>query len=272
MEKAVKVEQKLQNQTDKTPSPSDESLILKSGVIFLAFRAKNLDPKKKNYLISSNDGRGIFIKKTKVGEDGKTEKFILGLDENPGQQDSGDAKNKKDSIVALISGVEGEAKTRLEINEGENNNEESAKNIDQFVVGVPEPEPFRQKNVNKDPSDNFDFIKEKDLLFLTVIKNNDGEWEFWLTSSRAKNPYSQKIISNLDLKLYPFLHKKNLTWSNLGPKNPTETNVNNQNLQQKTTNPTIQFKGFAVYDSDSLARNSNAVSELFNHFIKEFKD
>ncbi|WP_341433870.1 hypothetical protein, partial [Mesomycoplasma ovipneumoniae] len=73
---------------------------------------------KKHYLIASEDGKGIFIKKTKLG-DGKTEKFVLGLDENPGY--TSDESTKVDSIVALISGADGEADTRLQFKESSSN-------------------------------------------------------------------------------------------------------------------------------------------------------
>ncbi|MDW2910018.1 P110/LppT family adhesin N-terminal domain [Mesomycoplasma ovipneumoniae] len=271
--------------TTTTTATTDTSKkqILESGVIFLAFQPRNIKDNKKHYLIASGDGKGIFIKKTKLG-DGKTEKFALGLDENPGSSSGG----KVDSIVALISGVDGEADTRLQFEEptstsggGGGSGSAStaeAKNIIQLVFGVPAPDPFRQTNVNKEEADDFDFIKDGDLIFLTLIKNQN-KWTIWLTSSKAKNPYSQRISSTLDLTLGGhFDHSKNLTWTHLGPKAEASstaasggTETQSQTATTETASPTqILFKGFAVYDSPTLATNVETVSSLNNHFIKKF--
>ncbi|MDW2916125.1 P110/LppT family adhesin N-terminal domain [Mesomycoplasma ovipneumoniae] len=271
--------------TTTTTATTDTSKkqILESGVIFLAFQPRNIKDNKKHYLIASGDGKGIFIKKTKLG-DGKTEKFALGLDENPGSSSGG----KVDSIVALISGVDGEADTRLQFEEptstsggGGGSGSAStaeAKNIIQLVFGVPAPDPFRQTNVNKEEADDFDFIKDGDLIFLTLIKNQN-KWTIWLTSSKAKNPYSQRISSTLDLTLGGYFdHSKNLTWTHLGPKAEASstaasggTETQSQTATTETASPTqILFKGFAVYDSPTLATNVETVSSLNNHFIKKF--
>ncbi|WP_341433837.1 hypothetical protein, partial [Mesomycoplasma ovipneumoniae] len=118
---------------------------------------------KKHYLIASEDGKGIFIKKTKLG-DGKTEKFVLGLDENPGY--TSNESTKVDSIVALISGADGEADTRLQFKESSSNfgsgggsssgATAEAENIVQLIFGFAPPDPFRQTNVNKEEADDFD--------------------------------------------------------------------------------------------------------------------
>ncbi|MDW2923192.1 P110/LppT family adhesin N-terminal domain [Mesomycoplasma ovipneumoniae] len=270
--------------TTTTATEPSKKQILESGVIFLAFQPRNIKDNKKHYLIASGDGKGIFIKKTKLG-DGKTEKFALGLDENPGSSSGG----KVDSIVALISGVDGEADTRLQFEEptstsggGGGSGSAStaeAKNIIQLVFGVPAPDPFRQTNVNKEEADDFDFIKDGDLIFLTLIKNQN-KWTIWLTSSKAKNPYSQRISSTLDLTLGGhFDHSKNLTWTHLGPKAEaasTTSSVGSGETQTQTNAaptaaPTeILFKGFAVYDSPTLATNPETVSTLNNLFIKKF--
>ncbi len=271
--------------TTATTAIDSKKQILESGVIFLAFQPRNIKDNKKHYLIASGDGKGIFIKKTKLG-DGKTEKFALGLDENPGSNGG----SKVDSIVALISGVDGEADTRLQFEEptsgsngggggGSNNGSTAeAKNIIQLVFGVPAPDPFRQTNVNKEDADDFDFIKDGDLIFLTLIKNQN-KWTIWLTSSKAKNPYSQRISSTLDLTLGGhFDHSKNLTWTHLGPKAEATsttssggTEAQTQTNTAPTSSPTqILFKGFAVYDSPTLATNVETVSTLNNLFIKKF--
>ncbi|MDW2922682.1 P110/LppT family adhesin N-terminal domain [Mesomycoplasma ovipneumoniae] len=271
--------------TTTTTATDSKKQILESGVIFLAFQPHNIKDNKKHYLIASGDGKGIFIKKTKLG-DGKTEKFALGLDENPGSNGG----SKVDSIVALISGVDGEADTRLQFEEptsGSNGgggggsgsaSTAEAKNIIQLVFGVPAPDPFRQTNVNKEEADDFDFIKDGDLIFLTLIKNQN-KWTIWLTSSKAKNPYSQRISSTLDLTLGGhFDHSKNLTWTHLGPKAEASstaasggTETQSQTATTETASPTqILFKGFAVYDSPTLATNVETVSSLNNHFIKKF--
>ncbi|WP_337892590.1 P110/LppT family adhesin N-terminal domain [Mesomycoplasma ovipneumoniae] len=272
--------------TTATTATDSKKQILESGVIFLAFQPHNIKDNKKHYLIASGDGKGIFIKKTKLG-DGKTEKFALGLDENPGSNGGG----KVDSIVALISGVDGEADTRLQFEEptsssssssgggsgGSNNGSTAeAKNIIQLVFGVPAPDPFRQTNVNKEEADDFDFIKDGDLIFLTLIKNQN-KWTIWLTSSKAKNPYSQRISSTLDLTLGGhFDHSKNLTWTHLGPKvESTSAATSSGGTEAQSQTPAapstqILFKGFAVYDSPTLATNVETVSTLNNLFIKKF--
>ncbi|MFU0909065.1 P110/LppT family adhesin N-terminal domain [Mesomycoplasma ovipneumoniae] len=261
-----------------TPATTEASKkqILESGVIFLAFQPRNINNDKKHYLIASEDGKGIFIKKTKLG-DGKTEKFVLGLDENPGDTTSG--SSQVDSIVALISGADGEADTRLQFKDASSNSGSGsgngataeAQNIVQIIFGFAPPNPFRQTNVNKEEADDFDFIKDGDLMFLTLIKNHN-KWTIWLTSSKAKNPYSQRISSSLDLSFSRVDHAKNLTWTHLGPKaETTSTTVASGEAQTQTVSPTqILFKGFAVYDSPTLATNVETVSTLNNLFIKKF--
>ncbi|MHA0298025.1 P110/LppT family adhesin N-terminal domain [Mesomycoplasma ovipneumoniae] len=268
-----------------TAAPESKKQILESGVIFLAFQPRNINNDKKHYLIASEDGKGIFIKKTKLG-DGKTERFVLGLDENPGYTSS-DGSKKVDSIVALISGADGEADTRLQFKDSSstsssgagmgNGSTAEAENIVQLIFGFAPPNPFRQTNVNKEEADDFDFIKDGDLMFLTLIKNQN-KWTIWLTSTKAKNPYSQRISSSLDLSFSRVDHAKNLTWTHLGPKVETSsttssggTEAQTQTTATETTSPTkILFKGFAVYDSPTLATNIETVSTLNNLFIKKF--
>ncbi|WP_337896233.1 P110/LppT family adhesin N-terminal domain [Mesomycoplasma ovipneumoniae] len=269
-------------ETTAIATEASKKQILESGVIFLAFQPGNINNDKKHYLIASEDGKGIFIKKTKLG-DGKTERFVLGLDENPGYTSNG--STKVDSIVALISGADGEADTRLQFKESSSTSgggsgsgsTAEAENIVQLIFGFAPPNPFRQTNVNKEEADDFDFIKDGDLMFLTLIKNHN-KWTIWLTSTKAKNPYSQRISSSLDLSFSRVDHAKNLTWTHLGPKVETTsttasggTEAQSQTTTTETASPTqILFKGFAVYDSPTLATNVDTVSTLNNHFIKKF--
>ncbi|MHA0312040.1 P110/LppT family adhesin N-terminal domain [Mesomycoplasma ovipneumoniae] len=257
-----------------TATEASKKQSLESGVIFLAFQPHNINNDKKHYLISSKDGKGIFIKKVKLDGD-KNEKFVLGLDENTGDTSSvnvsesgsgADSESTTDSIVALISGTEGEADAWLEFN---------GSGSDGAVITVPDS--FKQTNVNKeDEADDFDFIKDKDLMFLTLLKNQN-KWTIWLTSSKAENPYIQRISSELDLTYLPEFGDK-LTWTHLGPNkaeaSPTSVATSEAQTQTATTetaSPTqILFKGFAVYDSPTLATDVETVSNLNKHFIKKF--
>ncbi|MDW2921114.1 P110/LppT family adhesin N-terminal domain [Mesomycoplasma ovipneumoniae] len=252
------------------PTTSSNEQILESGAIFLAFQPRNISDNKKHYLISSKDGKGIFIKKVQLEGD-KTERFVLGLDENPGDTSSNNdngsggtnGETTVDSFVGLISGTEGEADAWLEFNGSGNT--------------ITLPDSFKQTNVNKeDEADDFDFIKDGNLMFLTLLKNQN-KWTIWLTSSKAKNPYIQRISSDLDLSFLSEYHGKNLTWTHLGP-NKVETGsttvATSEGTQTATTenaSPTqILFKGFAVYDSPTLATDVETVSTLNKHFIKKF--
>ncbi|WP_341513376.1 P110/LppT family adhesin N-terminal domain [Mesomycoplasma ovipneumoniae] len=268
--------------TTATPIVDPKKQVLESGVIFLAFQPHNINDNKKHYLISSKDGKGIFIKKVKLG-DGKTEKFVLGIDENPG--DTGDTSSGDgnggtngeaatvESFVGLISGTEvKESDDFLGFNDsGSSDSSDETENI--IIV----PAGFKQTNVDKDQADDFDFIKDKNLMFLTLIKDKE-KWTIWLTSSKAKNPYSQRISSTLDLSAFPDYNTKNLTWTHLGP-NKAETGstatasgeAQTQAVAAETGPSTkILFKGFAVYDSPTLATNVETVSTLNNLFIKKF--
>ncbi|MDW2922186.1 P110/LppT family adhesin N-terminal domain [Mesomycoplasma ovipneumoniae] len=283
--KAVEIS-KVPENAGQTSTTNSKEQILESGVIFLAFQPNKINDDKKHYLIASKDGKGIFIKKTKLG-DGKTEKFVLGLDENPGYTSNG--STQVDSIVALISGADGEADTRLQFNEpsqttgsgggsgGGSNNGSTAEatNIVQLIFGFAPPNPFRQTNINKGEADDFDFIKDGDLMFLTLLKNQN-KWTIWLTSAKAKNPYNQRISSVLDLSFSRVDHAKNLTWTHLGPKveqsttTPASGASGASGTTQTASSAQILLKGFAVYDSPTLATNVEAVSSLNNHFIKKF--
>ncbi|MHA0297143.1 P110/LppT family adhesin N-terminal domain [Mesomycoplasma ovipneumoniae] len=268
--------------TTATPAVETKKQILESGVIFLAFQPHNISDNKKHYLIASEDGKGIFIKKIKL-DGGKNEKFALGVDENPGDTSSSNGSGPKvDSFVALVSGIDGEADTRLLFDESSGTDGTSTgevRNRVEFTLAPVPPEPFRQTNVNKEESDDFDFIKDGDLMFLTLIKDKQ-KWTIWLTSSKAKNPYNQRISSVLDLSLgSPVDHAKSLTWTHLGPRvestsiavATSETQTQATTTQTPTSSPTqILFKGFAVYDSPTLATNVETVSTLNNLFIKKF--
>ncbi|WP_337895525.1 P110/LppT family adhesin N-terminal domain [Mesomycoplasma ovipneumoniae] len=273
--------------TTATPTVEPKKQILESGVIFLAFQPHNINDNKKHYLISSKDGKGIFIKKIKLDGD-KNEKFALGIDENPGDKEdtssgggnggSGGGTNDEttvDSFVALISGTEGEADNWREFSDS--GSDISSNGTENTIIL---PDTFKQTNVNKeDEADNFDFIKDKDLMFLALIKNQN-KWTIWLTSSKAENPYSQRISSTLDLSYFPEYHGKNLTWTHLGPNKPeptpttvttSETEAQTQTTATETASPTqVLFKGFAVYDSPTLATDVETVSNLNKHFIKKF--
>ncbi|UVO16149.1 P110/LppT family adhesin N-terminal domain [Mesomycoplasma ovipneumoniae] len=265
-----------------TATVETKKQILESGVIFLAFQPHNISDNKKHYLIASEDGKGIFIKKIKL-DGGKNEKFALGVDENPGDTSSSNGSGPKvDSFVALVSGIDGEADTRLLFDESSGTNGTSTgevRNRVEFTLAPVPPEPFRQTNVNKEESDDFDFIKDGDLMFLTLIKDKQ-KWTIWLTSSKAKNPYNQRISSVLDLSLgSPVDHAKSLTWTHLGPSveststavATSETQTQVTTTQTPTSSPTqVLFKGFAVYDSPTLATNVETVSNLNKHFIKKF--
>ncbi|MFU0908981.1 P110/LppT family adhesin N-terminal domain [Mesomycoplasma ovipneumoniae] len=271
--------------TTATPTVEPKKQVLESGVIFLAFQPHNINDNKKHYLISSKDGKGIFIKKVKLG-DAKTEKFVLGIDENPGDttsdSDNGsgtDGTNTTvDSFVALISGTEVEKTDDfLEFNDSGSVETEDTENTENIITV---PDTFKQTNVDKGEADDFDFIKDKDLMFLTLIKDKE-KWTIWLTSSKAKNPYSQRISSTLDLGVFPDYNTKNLTWTHLGPNVKaevastavvtSEAQTETQTVATQTESPAqILFKGFAVYDSPTLATNVEAVSNLNNLFIKKF--
>ncbi|AJR12492.1 Uncharacterised protein [Mesomycoplasma dispar] len=285
VEKAIKIEQKktapAENSKDQknetTVSPSEDSLILKKGVILVAFSVKNVSDGKKHHLFSSNEGLGLFIKKQKMKDN--THKFILGIEPNPKEPNTPPKSSK--STLALISGLEGqtEANSNLFIDDESGSSDKPPETLISLNFGAPrDPDPFRQRNINKTDVDDFDFIKENHLLFLTIIKKDD-KYDFWLTSKNAKNPYTQKIASFVDLSVSRS-HKKNLNWSNLGPNPQPEQQQQqppqqqqHQNLSPRKLNAaTITFKGFAVYDSTTLVNNHEAVSELTNHFIREFKD
>ncbi|MDW2829757.1 hypothetical protein R7U67_02410, partial [Mesomycoplasma ovipneumoniae] len=121
--------------------------------------------------------------------------------------------------------------------------------------------------------------KDGDLMFLTLLKNQN-KWTIWLTSSKAKNPYTQRISSVLDLTLGGQVdHAKNLTWTHLGPNAGQSSTTaasggsgagTTQTTTQTASSAQILLKGFAVYDSPTLATNIEAVSSLNNHFIKKF--
>ncbi|WP_337904166.1 P110/LppT family adhesin N-terminal domain [Mesomycoplasma ovipneumoniae] len=267
--------------TTATPAAEPKKQVLESGVIFLAFQPHNINGDKKHYLISSKDGKGIFIKKIKLGE-GKIEKYVLGIDENPGdassESDNGGGggngtSTTVDSFVALISGTEVESNEWLGFNGSGSVETEDTENTGNIITV---PDTFKQTNVDKGVADDFDFIKDNDLMFLTLIKDKE-KWTIWLTSSKVKNPYSQKISSTLDLGVFPDYNTKNLTWTHLGPNKaePSPTAVATSEVETQSQTPTtpptqILFKGFVVYDSPTLARNVETVSNLNNLFIKKF--
>ncbi|MDW2928195.1 P110/LppT family adhesin N-terminal domain [Mesomycoplasma ovipneumoniae] len=214
---------------------------LKNGVVMLAFSLKNITKNKKTHLLSSKDGRGLFISKLDFN---KKETLVIGLDQNGSQAATGDLAYP---VAGLISGVQGNAVGLFEIKDNLSKLEKS--NIASLDFDV-----FSQKNINlTNQSANLDLLKEDDLLFLTISKK-DTNYTFTLSSSR--NPLSQKIVSNLNLEdTNPQLFNHHLDWSYLGP-NPKNDS-------------TVTVRGLAIYDSLSLADQESISQELTNAFIKE---
>ncbi|MCP9306736.1 P110/LppT family adhesin N-terminal domain [Mesomycoplasma ovipneumoniae] len=216
---------------------------LKNGVVMLAFSLKNITKNKKTHLLSSKDGKGLFISKLNFNN---KETLVIGLDQNGSQAASGEMAIP---IVGLISGVQGNAAGLFEIKDNLSKLEKS--NIAPLDFDV-----FSQKNINlTNQNANFDLLKEDDLLFLTISKK-DTNYTFTLSSSR--NPLSQKIVSNLNLEdTNPGLFNGHLDWSYLGP-NPADK-----------SGSTVTVRGLAIYDSVDLADQESISQVLTNAFIKE---
>ncbi|WP_069098084.1 P110/LppT family adhesin N-terminal domain, partial [Mesomycoplasma ovipneumoniae] len=214
---------------------------LKNGVVMLAFSLKNITKNKKTHLLSSKDGKGLFI--SKVDFD-KKETLVIGLDQNGSNAASGQTAYP---AVGLISGVQGNAAGLFEIKESK---------LERNYTAPLSFDIFSQKNINlTNQSANFDLLKEDDLLFLTISKK-DADYTFTLSSSR--NPLSQKIVSNLNLEdSYPDIFNGHLDWSYLGP-NPADK-----------SGSTVTVRGLAIYDSVDLADQESISQVLTNAFIKE---
>ncbi|WP_069098535.1 P110/LppT family adhesin N-terminal domain [Mesomycoplasma ovipneumoniae] len=216
---------------------------LKNGVVMLAFSLKNIIKNKKTHLLSSKDGKGLFISKLNFNN---KETLVIGLDQNGSQAASGELAIP---IVGLISGVEGNAAGLFEI-------KDNLSKLDKSNIASLDFDVFSQKNINlTNQSANFDLLKEDDLLFLTISKK-DTNYTFTLSSSR--NPLSQKIVSNLNLEdTNPGLLNGHLDWSYLGP-NPADK-----------SDSTVTVRGLAIYDSVDLADQESISQVLTNAFIKE---
>ncbi|WP_341490917.1 P110/LppT family adhesin N-terminal domain [Mesomycoplasma ovipneumoniae] len=214
---------------------------LKNGVVMLAFSLKNIEKNKKTHLLSSKDGKGIFI--SKVDFD-KKETLVIGLDQNGSQSGSGEMDFP---VVGLISGVQGNAAGLFEIKQSK---------LEKSATAPLSLDVFSQKNINlSNQSTNFDLLKEDDLLFLTISKK-DADYTFTLSSSR--NPLSQKIVSNLNLEdSFRDTFNHHLDWSYLGP-NPVDK-----------SDSTVTVRGLAIYDSVDLADQESISQVLTNAFIKE---
>ncbi|MDW2918994.1 P110/LppT family adhesin N-terminal domain [Mesomycoplasma ovipneumoniae] len=217
----------------------DNQPALKNGVIMLAFSLKNITKNKKTHLLSSKEGKGLFI--SKVDSNNK-EILVIGLDQNGSDAASGEAAHP---VVGLISGVQGNAAGLFEIKQSK---------LEKSTTAPLSFDIFSQKNINlTNQSANFDLLKEDDLLFLTISKK-DTNFTFTLSSSR--NPLSQKIVSNLNLEdSFRDTYNGHLDWSYLGP-NPKNDS-------------TVTVRGLAIYDSLSLADQESISQELTNAFIKE---
>ncbi|WP_069096533.1 P110/LppT family adhesin N-terminal domain [Mesomycoplasma ovipneumoniae] len=214
---------------------------LKNGVVMLAFSLKNITKNKKTHLLSSKDGKGLFISKVDFNN---KETLIIGLDQNGSQAASGEMAHP---VVGLISGVQGNAAGLFEIKQSK---------LEKSTIAQLDLDVFSQKNINiSNQSANFDLLKEDDLLFLTISKK-DTNYTFTLSSSR--NPLSQKIVSNLNLEdTNPELFNYHLDWSYLGP-NPADK-----------SGSTVTVRGLAIYDSVDLADQESISQVLTNAFIKE---
>ncbi|WP_341508357.1 P110/LppT family adhesin N-terminal domain [Mesomycoplasma ovipneumoniae] len=214
---------------------------LKNGVVMLAFSLKNITKDKKTHLLSSKDGRGLFISKLEFN---KKETLVIGLDQNGSNAASGEMAHP---VVGLISGVQGNAAGLFDI---------KMSKIERNNTAPLSFDVFSQKNINlTNQSANFDLLKEDDLLFLTISKK-DANYTFTLSSSR--NPLSQKIVSNLNLEdSFPQLFNGHLDWSYLGPRS------------ENKPDSTVTVRGLAIYDSVDSANQESISQELTKAFIKE---
>ncbi|MDW2833844.1 P110/LppT family adhesin N-terminal domain [Mesomycoplasma ovipneumoniae] len=214
---------------------------LKNGVVMLAFSLKKIEKGKKTHLLSSKDGKGLFISKVEFN---KRETLVIGLDQNGSDAASGQMAYP---AVGLISGVQGNALGFFEIKDSK---------LERNATAPLDFEMFSQKNINlTNQSANFDLLKEDDLLFLTISKK-DTNYTFTLSSSR--NRLSQKIVSNLNLEdSFPKLFNGHLDWSYLGPNPANESGS------------TVTVRGLAIYDSVDLADQESISQVLTNAFIKE---
>ncbi|WP_341488330.1 P110/LppT family adhesin N-terminal domain [Mesomycoplasma ovipneumoniae] len=214
---------------------------LKNGVVMLAFSLKNITKDKKTHLLSSKDGRGLFISKLEFN---KKETLVIGLDQNGSNAASGEMAHP---VVGLISGVQGNAVGLFDI---------KMSKIERNNTAPLSFDVFSQKNINlTNQSANFDLLKEDDLLFLTISKK-DANYTFTLSSSR--NPLSQKIVSTLNLEdSFPQLFNGHLDWSYLGPRS------------ENKPDSTVTVRGLAIYDSVDSANQESISQELTNAFINE---
>ncbi|WP_341491463.1 P110/LppT family adhesin N-terminal domain [Mesomycoplasma ovipneumoniae] len=214
---------------------------LKNGVVMLAFSLKNITKNKKTHLLSSKDGKGLFISKVDFN---KKEILVIGLDQNGSQSGSGEMDFP---VVGLISGVQGNAAGLFEIKQSK---------LEKSATAPLSLDVFSQKNINlSNQSTNFNLLKEDDLLFLTISKK-DADYTFTLSSSR--NPLSQKIVSNLNLEdSFRDTFNHHLDWSYLGPNPANESGS------------TITVRGLAIYDSVDLADQESISQVITNAFIKE---
>ncbi|WDV48692.1 P110/LppT family adhesin N-terminal domain [Mesomycoplasma ovipneumoniae] len=217
----------------------DNQPALKNGVVMLAFSLKNIAKNKKTHLLSSKEGKGLFI--SKVDSNNK-ETLVIGLDQNGSNAASGEAAHP---VVGLISGVQGNAAGLFEIKQSK---------LEKSTTAPLSFDIFSQKNINlTNQSANFDLLKEDDLLFLTISKK-DANYTFTLSSFR--NPLSQKIVSNLNLEdTFRDTYNGHLDWSYLGPNPKNES--------------TVTVRGLAIYDSVDSANQESISQELTNAFIKE---
>ncbi|WP_337892479.1 P110/LppT family adhesin N-terminal domain [Mesomycoplasma ovipneumoniae] len=215
--------------------------VLKNGVVMLAFSLKNITKDKKTHLLSSKDGRGLFISKLEFN---KKETLVIGLDQNGSNAASGEMAHP---VVGLISGVQGNAVGLFDI---------KMSKIERNNTAPLSFDVFSQKNINlTNQSANFDLLKEDDLLFLTISKK-DANYTFTLSSSR--NPLSQKIVSTLNLEdSFPQLFNGHLDWSYLGPRS------------ENKPDSTVTVRGLAIYDSVDSANQESISQELTKAFIKE---
>ncbi|WP_198402982.1 P110/LppT family adhesin N-terminal domain [Mesomycoplasma dispar] len=244
---------------------------LKKGLVLLAFVVPNLNDKKKHYLLSSKEGKGLFIIKTKLGSQ---EKVVIGLDQNQNQNQNGNrstsgvgaGKNASSAIAGLISDVEGNAEGLFKIKE-EEEGKGKVELVPPFDFGI-----FSQKNISlTDKPKDFDLIKEGSLLFLSIFRDGD-KYEFSLSSGNA-NYELQKITSKLNLGTYNYnkLYGENLNWSFLGPR-PDKQSHQPKAWEYPEPNSKIVASGFAVYDSEEIIKDRETVNKLTDNFIRHFKN
>lgn len=260
----------------------DETTNIKDGAVFLAVDLKSLG-NEKHYLLTNNEGKGLFIQKVIRDESSSSAKqptsthsfrvsYILGMDLKDGDSSKTSTSGQNEKTLALL--LSGEIATKaedIEKNKGysykyKTNDESIEKNTLQGSSTTSDEGDKYNAFVQYQKQNEFDQyapLQSDSTLVLQIVKSGTT-FDIVAQTSASENPSESKLGSFvLSIKD----SGKTLNWARIGSE-PTNKSFNDDRSKGQ-----VVFKGIAIFENNKELANYNktpTVNEIRQAFVDTF--